>query len=285
MLGLHALGAIRRKEKHADIHHVYAPQLWRLAILPLLTKPVVYSATAGIGPKIPPTVYLRRFAAIVVPSRRDVDTLAARGLENVHLTRSGIDLSRFANSPPPTGPEFVLLSGSAPWVQQQFHTKGVDTLLEAAGRIPELRLVFLWRGVLHSELVARVERLGLSERVEIVNERVDVSSIMRRVHAAVVLADRPGLVKAYPHSLLEALASGRPVIVSDGVPMAEYVRETECGRVVPGVDVPEVTDALRQLKTGYESYRSRAAELTARDFSEEQLVAAYQTIYRGHLDI
>ena len=98
----------------------------------------------------------------------------------------------------------------------------------------DVRLVFLWRGVLLPELVARVRRFEVSERVEILRDRVDVSEVLARVHAAVVLAGQPGLVRAYPHSLLEALAAGRPVLVSDGNPMAEYVRATGCGRVVPG---------------------------------------------------
>lgn len=281
LLGLHTFRAIRAKDKVVDLHHVYAPQLHGLPILSLLRRPIVYTATAGIGPKIPPTRLLQRLAAIVVPSRTDVDTLTARGLRNVHLIRSGIDLPRFADSPPPTGPEFVLLSGSAPWVPQQFETKGADALLEAAAQTPDLRLVFLWRGRLHADLTARVDRLGLSTRVEILNERVDVSEVLRRVHAAVVLADRPGLVKAYPHSLLEALASGRPVVVSDAIPMAEYVRETGCGVVATGVDPRAVIDSIQQLRASYDEYRSRAAAVGSRDFSQEQLVAAYETLYRA----
>ena len=146
--------------------------------------------------------------------------------------------------------------------------------------MPEVRLVLLWRGVLLPELVARVERLGLSERVEILRDRVDVSQVLARVHAAVVLAGRPGLVKAYPHSLLEALAAGRPVMVSAGNPMAEYVRETGCGRVVPRLDTVDVTEALRQLRQGYETYRARAVEVGQRDFPQEALVTAYRDLYR-----
>jgi len=35
--------------------------------------------------------------------------------------------------------------------------------------LKDLRLVFLWRRVLLRELIARVRRLGLSERVEIID--------------------------------------------------------------------------------------------------------------------
>ena len=181
----------------------------------------------------------------------------------------------------PPGPEFVLLSGSAPWTLEQFRTKGVDALLEVAREMRDLRLVFLWRGVLLPELVARVRRLELSDRVEILRDWVDVSQVLARVHAAVVLAGRPGLVKAYPHSLLEALVAGRPVMVSDGNPMAAYVREKGCGRVVLGLEKTDLSEAIQQLRQNYAAYRTRAVEAGRRDFSQEELLAAHRDLYHA----
>jgi len=281
LLGLHRLATIRRRDRHVDLHHVYVPQLYWLPLLWFVKRPVVYTVTAGLGSgsRLPPAAFLRRLGAIVVPSRADLDALTRRGLRNVHLIRPGIDLARFADSPPPPGPEFVLLSGSAPWTREQFRSKGVDALLAVARGMPEVRLVFLWRGVLLPELVARVRRLELSERVEILDGWVDVSRVLARVHAALVLAERPGLVKAYPHSLLEALAAGRPVLVSDGCAMAEYVRETGCGRVVPGLGEADLIEAVQQLRLRYATYRARALEVGRRDFSREELATAHRDLY------
>jgi glycosyltransferase involved in cell wall biosynthesis len=283
LLGLHRLGALRRWDRHVDLHHVYAPQLFWLPLLWFVKRPVVYTVTAGVGPgrRLPPVAYLRRLGAIVVPSRADLEVLCRQGLGNARVIRPGIDASRFVDTPPPPGPGFVLLAGSAPWTREQFRTKGVDALLEVARAMPDVRLVFLWRGVLLPELVARVRRLELSARVEILADRVDVSQVLTRVHAAVVLAGRPGLVKAYPHSLLEALAAGRPVLVSDGNPMAEYVRETGCGRVVPGLGGDDLSEAIGQLREGYAASRARALEVGRRDFSQEALATAHRDLYRG----
>ena len=236
LLGLHRLSALRQRDRHVDVHHVYAPQLYALPVLWFLKRPVVYTVTSAVGGSrwLPPASALRRLSAIIVPSRSDVDTLTRRGLTNAHLLPRGIDVTRFTNTPVPPGPVFILLSSSAPWTRSQFRSKGLEVLLEVARDLPEVRLVLLWRGVLLPEVVARVRRLGLSERVEILRDRVDVSQVLARVHAAVVLAGRPGLVKAYPHSLLDALAAGRPVMVSAGNPMAEYVRETGAAGSCPG---------------------------------------------------
>jgi glycosyltransferase involved in cell wall biosynthesis len=281
LLGLHRLSAIRQRDRHVDLHHVYAPELYLMPFLWFVKRPVVYTVTAGVGPgrRMPPTSFLRRLSAIVVPSRSDLDTLTRRGLRNAHLIRPGIDVTRFIDTPVPPGPEFVLLSGSAPWTLEQFRTKGVDALLEVAREMLDLRLVFLWRGVLLTELVARVKRLELSDRVEILRDWVDVSQVLARVHAAVVLAGRPGLVKAYPHSLLEALAAGRPVVVSDGNPMAGYVQETGCGRVVSGLAKTDLSEAIHQLRQNYEACRTRAMEVGRRDFSQEEPLTAHRDLY------
>ncbi len=281
LLGLHRWRALRRGDGQVDVCHVYAPQLFHLPVLRAVTRPIVYTVTSGVGPDggIPPLSDLRRLGAIVVPSRADLEILTARGLRNVKVIVPGIDVGAFVDGPSPPGPEFVLLAGSAPWAPQHFQTKGVDALLDVARATPDLRLVFLWRGVLLPDLIARVERLGFAERVEILRDRVDVSRVLVRVHAAVVLAAGPGLVRAYPHSLLEALAAGRPVIISDGNPMAEYVRATECGRVVPGVDAGALGEAVRAVRGSYERYRARAREVGKRDFSQERLVAEYGALY------
>jgi len=282
LLGFHRLLAIRRQDARVDLHHVYAPQLDWMPLLSLVKRPVVYTVATGLDPgrRLPPLAFLRRLAAIVVPSETDRAALARRGLARVHVIRPGIDVARFADSPAPAGPGFALLSGSAPWTAEQFQTKGVDLLLEAAREMPDVRLVFLWRGVLLPELLARVQRLGLSDRVEILHDWVDVSRVMAGVHAAAVLTGRRGLVKAYPHSLLEALAAGRPVFVSRGDPMAAYVEETGCGRVLARLDPAELVAAIAALRQGYERYRARAAEVGQRDFSQEEFVAAHRRLYR-----
>jgi glycosyltransferase involved in cell wall biosynthesis len=283
LLGLHHLSSIRELDRHVDLHHVYAPQLYLLPVLWFLKRPTVYTVTADVGPgsRTLPMSFLRRLRAIVVPSRTDLDALERRGIRNVHVIRPGIDVTRFPETPAPRGPEFVLLSGSAPWTREQFLTKGGDTLLEVAREMREIRIVFLWRGVLLRELLGRVRRFGVTAKIEVLRDRVDVSQVLARVHAAVVLAARPGLIRAYPHSLLEALAAGRPVLVSDGNPMAEHVRKTGCGLVVPGLAATDLIEAIHQLRQDYEVYRMRAREVGRRDFSLEELVTAHRTLYQS----
>ena len=96
--------------------------------------------------------------------------------------------------------------------------------------------------------MAPVERHGVADRVAIVNRRVDVSDYLQRAHAAVLLAKRSDIVKAYPHSLIGALVAQKPVIVTNAIPMADYVRQHQCGIVLDDVCLDSVIAAIDGLK-------------------------------------
>jgi len=283
LYGFHRLPFLRRQEATVRLHHVYNSHPFFFPYLRWLGRPIVYSVTAGLKPSLRHGhLYLKgleRLPAIVVSNERDRETLRGWGLKNVHLIRPGIDTSRFSPAPPPAGSGFTLLAGSAPWTEAQFRSKGVEALLAAAEARPDLRLVFLWRGLLFEAMQTQVAQRGLQARVEVINQRVDVNEVLARVHAAVVLASDATLVKAFPHSLLEALAAGRPVLVSRALPMADYVAQMGCGQEVEAVSAGGVLAALARLEANYEACRAAALRLGQRDFSRQALAEAYGRLY------
>jgi glycosyltransferase involved in cell wall biosynthesis len=169
--------------------------------------------------------------------------------------------------------------GSAPWVRSQFKTKGVNALLEAARQLPRLHLIFLWRGVLSEEMDRRVHRMGLEDRVEVLDTVVDVNEILAGVHASVTLASEPDIVKAYPHSLLESLAAGKPVLVSRAIPMSSYVEEKGCGVVVERLSLRSLIAAVENLVTEYEALSGTTQQLDEQDFSRERMLLSFQRLY------
>lgn len=277
LYGLHKISAIRRQEVDVDLHHIFNPDLFLFPVLRFLRKPVIYTVVSGLGERAPRG--MAGLSRVLAPSRGDVARLAGRGYGGGRLILPGIDLAGFTPTPPPPVSPFVVLAGSAPWTAEQFRAKGVEALLAVAGSMPDLRLVFLWRGVGEATMRARVTALGLEDRVEILAERVDVNAVLAGVHAAVLLADRPEIVKAYPHSLLEALAVGRPVLISDCVPMSEYVGSQGCGEVVAGVDETSLAQAIGRLRAGYGARQSAAVTVGRRDFDHARMVDEVVGIY------
>jgi glycosyltransferase involved in cell wall biosynthesis len=278
LFGLHRLRQLRIREANVDVHHLYNPDPFPFPVLRALRRPVVYSLTGGVEKRLNRS-FFTSLAAVTVADEGSLERLHSWGLENAVLVRPGIDAGRFVCSLLPIHSEIRLLVGSAPWTRAQFRTKGVDALLSAAHRYPQLTLIFLWRGVLTEEIKRRVRRMGLERRVEVIDQKVDVNRVLAGVHASVALATGPALIRAYPHSLIESLAAGKPVLVSRCIPMAEYVERTGCGVVIERIDPADILAAVRSLVEGYSNLQSVARQVGQRDFSQQRMIASYQEVY------
>lgn len=279
LFGFHLLRSLRQQAAATDLYHFWSPDLFAYPVLRWLPRPCVLSLTGSAGTRRPAAGYLRRFARVVVQDEATAAQLRTWGAEAA-VVQPGVDLARFTCTPPPSCGDFHLLMASAPWTPAQFRTKGVDALLAAAQRNPRLRLTFLWRGVLAEEMARRVAAAGVQEQVQVIDAVVDVNQVLAGVHAAVVLAETGSIVKAYPHSLLDALAAGRPVMVSCAIPMADYVARTGCGVVVDAVTPEAVAAALATLMQEYAARQAAAGEVGRRDFSQQAMVAAMGAIYQ-----
>jgi glycosyltransferase involved in cell wall biosynthesis len=279
LFGFHKVRALRAREANIDLYHVYNADAYPYPVLRLLRRPIVYSIGGGVGTKRPNLRFFDGLAAVVVADERSRHQLEAWGVQDVTLVRTGIDTSRFTVSPLPLKSEIRLLVGSAPWTLAQFATKGVEALLAAAQRDRHLRLTFLWRGVLEEEMLRRVRQMNLSSRVTVLNRHVDVNEILSGVHASITLASAPDIVKSYPHSLLESLAAGKPVLVSRAIPMAHYVERTGCGIIIPSVTSEEVLTAVGSLTEQYAAMQRVAQAVGKQDFPQEKMIQSFQGLY------
>ncbi len=279
LFGFHRWPAIRRHEAQIDLHHIYNPDPFAYPILRWLRRPVVYSISGGVGERPPNLDFFKAMGAVTVFDELSLQRLQRWGLRNAFLVRTGIDPSQFTYTPLAPRAPIRLMMGSAPWTLGQFQSKGVDALLAAAQRAPHLHLVFLWRGVLAAEIKERVQRLHLQDQVTILDGLVDVNQVLATVHASIVLATEPNLVKAYPHSLLDSMAAGKPVLISRAIPMAQYVATTGCGQVVEQVEATAILQAVDALVANYAQAQPIAQRVGQQDFSQQQMIASYQHVY------
>ncbi|MFN2132074.1 MAG: glycosyltransferase [Anaerolineae bacterium] len=277
--GFHRLSAIRSYEAGIDLHHVFNPDPFAFPILRLLRRPVVYSLTGALSQdtRIPP--FLSSLPALTVADERSLARARVQGLDNVLLVRTGLDTRHFSHTPLALQPQLRLLVGSAPWSRSQFRSKGVDALLDAAKAYPDLHLTFLWRGVLLGEMLQRVRRRGVEHQVRVLNERVDVNQVLAGVHASVALATDPAVIHPYPHSLIESLAAGKPVLVSYAIPMSDYVREKELGCTVDQVTPGAILSAIEQLRAHYPALQGAARAQGGQDFGLASMIQAYEKVY------
>lgn len=281
LFGFHLLPALWQAERRCQITHLYFSVPYFFPVLRFLRNPVVFTVAASLAGRKPPA-HIGRLNAlhrIVVSSARDEAILRSWGLTNLAVVPPAVEISGLVSERLALGEEITLLMASAPWVSEQFDTKGVDALLQAVAQDQRLKLILLWRGLLLDELHARIARLGISDRVEVVADRVNIGDYLKRAHASVLLAKRGDIVKAYPHSLIESLLAGKPVILTDALPMADDVRRRGWGVVAGGVEVSSILAAVEALRGRYGELASNVRAIEVGAFSKVSMIERYRQIY------
>ena len=289
LLGLHCLADIRTAESRSRVTHIFHTVPYCFPVLRLLRNPIVFTVTASVTQSAVPSGlgFLRKIHRFVVSNRRDEQILRQWGLSQVETILPGLDLVPFAadngarkrsSTARGDGP-IRLLMASAPWVEKQFDEKGVDALLEAAALSPNLHVTILLRGLLEPELRRRIRRLGIDSRTKVINEKVDMRECLQNADAVILAAKRPAIIKSYPHSLLEALAAGKPVIVSREIPIADLVRQLGAGVVIDEVSAHAILAAANSIHNERERYLAGVRRFDPAMFSIPNMADAYRRIY------
>lgn len=185
-----------------------------------------------------------RDAAMVLPVSHDLaGAMRDRGFgARSEIVGNVVDTAVFhAKDAPVTAPRLLHVS------HLDDDHKNVSGLLRAVSTAcsqrPDLRLDVIGDGD-WTPHAATVSRLGLEDSVRFLGER-DAPAIAdaMRASAAVVLFSRR---ENQPCVLLEALATGTPVVSSDVGGIDAFVDETN-GRLVPSEDEHALTDALVRI--------------------------------------
>jgi glycosyltransferase involved in cell wall biosynthesis len=135
----------------------------------------------------------------------------------------------------PDAPIVLTVGRILPW-------KGVDHLITALHRVPDVRLVVAGDGMTLAQL--KVQAADLGDRVLFLG-RVSREQMPLYMKAADYVALYSGY-EGLSHTLLESLRVGTPVIASDKGGNPEVVQHGVNGLLVPYVDVAALASALKQ---------------------------------------
>ena len=254
-----------------DVIHVFAASYWSFVLGPtpaivlakLLRKNVVVNYHSGEAPD-----HLSRWSsarrtlqsadALVVQSEYLRDAFARAGLQTTVIPNH-VDLHQFSyRRRTPLRPRFL----SARALEPHY---GVDSVLRAFAlvqrRVPEAQLEVVGDGSRRTALEAQARELGL--RNVIFHGGVDPSRMAAVYDGADVLLNA-STVDSMPLSILEAFASGLPVVstAAGGIPFV--VTHEETGLLVPLADEEGLAAAaLRLLDDGALAARIAEAARTA----------------------
>ncbi|MFL5617271.1 MAG: glycosyltransferase family 4 protein [Gemmatimonadaceae bacterium] len=156
--------------------------------------------------------------------------------------------------------------------------KGIDTLLAAAGQLPEgVRLTIVGHGVLEAQV--RAAAASAPERIEFLGRRSqpEVLALWRRARVAVL----PSYSDPFPFTVLEALSQGTPVVGSAVSGIPEMVTDGENGLLVAPGDARALASAVTRLLTD-EPLRCRLSAGAATSASRFSLDAAAPTVLAAY---
>lgn len=160
-------------------------------------------------------------------------------------------------------------------VLAQAFVRAIERHPELAAR---LRLVMVGSGPLRDEAAALLARAGLDRLAWLPGERSDVPEVMRGLDCFVL----PSLAEGISNTILEAMASGLPVLASDVGGNGDLVQPGVTGELLPAGDVEALASALVGMAT--DGARAAAFGRAGRArveqrFSLEAMLGAYDALY------
>jgi glycosyltransferase involved in cell wall biosynthesis len=162
--------------------------------------------------------------------------------------------------------------------------KGVEYLLKAFEMVLErnraVKLVIVGEGELRGELESLALELGIRDRVVFTGIRQDIPDLLALFDVFALAS----LWEGQPITIMEAMAAGKPIAVTDVGGNAEILEHGRSGMIVPARDPETLAESLGILLDD-----RRAAEAlgeSARDYAEKNLSSAamvekYEAVYES----
>lgn len=239
--------------------------------------------------------FVHRYVALSVDLQHYLTDLVGIHGSRVERISNGVDATRFQ---PRRGDRAAIpgcpFDGRAQWwfgtVGRMQGVKDQTSLASAFCRALQLRpamrgfarLVMVGDGPLRSEASTILRQAGVDALAWLPGERTEVPEIMRALDTFVL----PSRAEGISNTILEAMATGLPVIATNVGGNAELVTNDVTGLLLPAQNVEALAQALVRMATDqrWAKAMGQAARLKVeKRFSLEAMVVAYQRLYEGEL--
>lgn len=192
------------------------------------------------------------------------------------VIENGVDAGAFAASPLP---DLSRGTANVGIVANLRPVKNVSSLIRAAGMLPEsIRFHVAGEGPQRTELQSAIDSAGMSDRLRLRGAVADVPSFL----ASVDIAVNCSLSESMSNAVLECMAAGKAIVVTNVGANARLIRDGVDGLVVPPDDDAALAAALRRLLGQPEHARSMAVSARRRAvemFSRDAMLRRFERLY------
>ncbi len=242
--------------RHAEVDVVHAHLGYSATVVPLAAqlagKPVV--ATLHLSPQrnlsrgesLKERLSVRipaRLGRLVLVSQHAFDEYARRygpARDTWRMIPNGVDLSRYTVRTGRRSSERPVWAVVAALRPDKNHLDLIRAWTEVVEVHPDATLLIVGDGPSRGDIEQAIAEAGLGESVQLLGRREDVPDILRTVDGVVSAS----VDEALPTALIEAGASGLPVVATDAGGTREIVVDGVTGRLVPLRDADALAGAL-----------------------------------------
>jgi len=206
--------------------------------------------------------------------------------DKIRVIFNGVDTEKF-------------LPGDQPYLKERYGFLPSDCIIGSVGRFDPIknhqlllkafsrlncegktiRLVFLGDGPERNSLIALRDSLPCRDRIHFLGQRDDVADILRIMDIFVLPSKSEGVCNA----LLEAMATGLPIVATAVGGNIELIQDGFTGLLVPSDDEHAMSNALVRLIEDESGLRSqigaKAREMAEEKFSLLRMVSEYESLY------
>lgn len=239
-----------------DAHYFYPDGVAAVLLGRALSRPVVVTARGSdlniIAEHALPRRWItwaaNRAAGLVTVSSGLMRRLAALGVapERIRVLRNGVDLARFQPVDRQTfRRDFGILAPTLLAVGNLVRLKRHRLLVEALSRLPGVDLVILGEGPERGAIESLARERNLTGRVHLLGSLPQ--DRLPEIYSAADLLLLPSEHEGWPNVLLESMACGTPVVVSNIDGIEEIVAAPEAGRILRETSPETLADAVHAL--------------------------------------
>ena len=232
------------------------------------------------------------FTSVSVAGSRQLRDQTGIPAWRIRVLENGVDLRPFAALGPQARGEtrrrfqfddsalVVGIVGSLTPVKR--HDALISAVARAVSHVPAIRLLVVGDGPLRSTLAAQARDEGIADRVRFAGWRDDVPAMLAGMDVYVCSSESEGMNNA----LLEAMASGLPIVATDVGDNGVVLRGRTDGLLVEPGSLSELVEALKLLADSVALRRGlgAAARTRVNAYGLDRAVRAYEQYYQTLLD-
>ena len=207
--------------------------------------------------------------------------------QKVRTIYNGVDTGRFSQGDRATArqrlgiPEDWAVAGTVGRLDPVKDQVGLIRAFAQTENTGKSALVIVGDGPSRGQLEAVLKELGVGERVRLLGERDDIPAILRALDVFVL----PSLGEGISNSILEAMATGLPVIATRVGGNGELVQDGITGRLIESRHPQVLAEALAAYLGDPARARAHGAagrERAVDEFGLERMLAGYAALYRQY---